>query len=305
MNVDIIWKIRDARGLNAYDKMFLVTAASHNDGMFGTWQKNCDDMGMRKDRYYSCIKSLTDKELLESKRRFDNTTVFCVNEAGLDVWLASHSVSQNAHSATQNGHSATQKTHSVRPETKENMKGNKKDNLEGEQSSAAGASSTTSDKNEEDKEGREVQALRAAGDSLIGDNSPIALNLEVTPISSNTEEGAATEEGPVAPEGITGGTGATKRIADWPTQVRRSEEINHGLQGNSEGFSVRQNGAHNELTKVVEQHTRAGSLRNDWNDDMFDEALALMLDTSWNARCFKMVDRAYQAYGCAGIKLDW
>lgn len=147
MKVDHIWKIRDARGLDSWEKTFLFTAASHNSGMYCTWNKNCEDMGMKKDRYYKCIESLKEKNLIQQTRRFDDTTVFVVNEDGLDDWLVAHSVSQNGDSVTQNGHSATQKNHSVRPETKVNTKGNKKVNKKENSNSVADAPSFSLDKN--------------------------------------------------------------------------------------------------------------------------------------------------------------
>jgi len=169
-----IWAIRDSRGLNSYDKIFLVTVAARGaDGMYCKWERNKDDMGMGKDRYYKSRDSLLEQKLITATRRMDSTTVYHINDEALTD-LVSHSATQND-SATQNELSATQNGHSVRPETKKNLKKNIKKNI----NESAGASSLPLDKNKNDKEDQDAPA------------SPIVENLPAPadPIEETTATG--------------------------------------------------------------------------------------------------------------------
>lgn len=176
MNFEHLKMIRDARGLSAWDKMFLMTVALRGE-MYCTWQRNCEDMGMKKDRYYKSRDYLLENKLIEATRRMDDTTVYLINEAGLQSWMVAHSVTQNGHSATQNTHSVTQKSHSVRPEPKKNTKKNMKKNIEEEPDEAAGASPSPLSENKNNKEDHDPAIL-------IGSNDPAVPMVDNTPAHS-------------------------------------------------------------------------------------------------------------------------
>lgn len=182
-----IWKVRDSRGLDVYDKSFLMTVASRGeDGMWSTWDVACADMGFKKDRYYSSRKSLLEKGLIKATRRFDDTTVYVIDDEALIAW---HSATQNGDSVTQNEHSVTQNGRSVSPETKKNIKKNKKSNLEEEHNevvaSAPPSLNLSLQKDKDDSSVGEVGAPRLPNlpypsdsnlidlDDPIGQGSPI------------------------------------------------------------------------------------------------------------------------------------
>lgn len=165
-NLEQSWKIRDARGLDVYEKSFLYTIASRGEGgMKCEWKRNCEDMGMKKDAYYNRRTSLINKGLITAREQFEGATIYTINNAALIEWVETHSVSQNRDSVTQNDRSATQNGLSVRPEGKRNIKINKKNNLEEHDSSVVPPSSFPENKNKNDKEDVDPAIL-------IGDNTP-------------------------------------------------------------------------------------------------------------------------------------
>lgn len=178
-----IWKIRDSRGLDTYEKNFLMVVASRGEaGCFCEWKRNSEDMGMKKDAYYNRRNSLRDKGLINVQERKDASTVYTINDAALIEWQATHSATQNDDSVSQNDLSATQNDRSVRPEGKKNIKKNKKSNLKKNiDSSVVPPSSLTEDKNEEDKEDQDNAPA-----------SPIVPNVPV-PIVVNTPAHSVTQ----------------------------------------------------------------------------------------------------------------
>lgn len=173
-----IWAVRDARGLDTYEKNFLMVVASRGEaGCFCEWKRNSEDMGMKKDAYYNRRNSLIEKGLITAWERDEKSTVYKINNDVLAAW---HSVSQNDDSVTQNDLSATQNDLSVRPERKKNIKINDKKNLKkntvrvGDAHTSASAS-VDSDLNIKDKD---EEAL-APDSPIVEDNAP-ASPIEVT-----------------------------------------------------------------------------------------------------------------------------
>lgn len=184
-SMEQIFKIRDSRGLDAWDKSFLFTIASRGaEGMFATWDRNKDDMGMGKDRYYKSRDSLIAKGLIKVIRRMNESTIYKIDDDGLTAWL---SATQNAHSVTQNDFSATQNGRSVRPETKKNTKKNKKKNLEEEQDSVADAPSLTIDKNIKNREEGDNSGAARPPVNPIGQEEPVGPMVEDNPRHSATQ----------------------------------------------------------------------------------------------------------------------
>jgi hypothetical protein len=189
-SMEQIWKVRDSRGLDTYEKNFLMTIASRGEaGMFCEWKRNSDDMGMKKDRYYKTRTSLTDKGLISAQEQAYGPTIYKINDAELIEWCTTHSVTQNGDSVTQNAHSATQNGHSVSPERKKNIKINKKKNKEEELDESAGASSFPIDKNKsnKDEEDNEGASRPTAPATPIGPKEEVGLMVEENPGHSVTQ----------------------------------------------------------------------------------------------------------------------
>jgi hypothetical protein len=125
MNKSVFWKIRDARGLNHKEKVFLFVVESRG-AMTTTHEKAAADMGFSKDTYYRTLKTLTEKNLLISERRFNKTTEHIVNSVVLDSLApqVENTVSQPANTVSQ-----VENTVSLEPETKETIKENTKENI--------------------------------------------------------------------------------------------------------------------------------------------------------------------------------
>lgn len=300
MNVEAIGKIRDARGLTTNEKVFLYTVASHKDGMFKTHDKNYDDMDISKATYYRVRGELIKKDLVVVCRRMDNSTVYMINDQGLVNWLKSHTETNESHTETFESHCET--IESLCAETKDNLKSNKKSNLKNNKTStSASAPVLPSSQNETNKDDQEeVQPPAAApADSLIGSTELDAPLIDDVLSSSKSNPQAGSRDGAEK------GSSRPAVIAEWRVADREIKRNNFGLESDSERFAEREGQARQELTKVVDNATRAGSAREDWNNTKFEEAVALMMDRKWNDRMFKMVDRAYRAYGAAGVVLEW
>lgn len=180
-----IWKVRDSRGLDIYEKNFLMTIASRGEaGMFCEWKRNTDDMGMKKDRYYKTRKALLDKGLITAQEQPFGPTIYKINDASLTEWCTTHSVTQNDILPDRKRHSVTQNGHSVTPERKKNIKKNKEEELTEELDSVAGAPSLALDKNKNDKDEEDSNGAPRHPASLIGSTSEVSL------IDDNEEEGA-------------------------------------------------------------------------------------------------------------------
>lgn len=82
MTVQVIWNIRDARGINANEKTFLFVVASRGI-MYSEWQTAAADMGMSKDTYYRTRSALIKKGLIKEGLRKDTTTVYRIEEKAL------------------------------------------------------------------------------------------------------------------------------------------------------------------------------------------------------------------------------
>jgi hypothetical protein len=262
-SLEQIWAIRDARGLDTYEKMFLVTVASRGEaGCFCEWKRNSADMGMKKDAYYTRRNSLVDKGLLRAVTQNEGPTVYTINNDVLAAW---DSVSQNDGSATQNGRSATQNEHSVRPERKTNTKNNKKTNSKNntsrvEDAPSSGKPSLNSDKNEEVK-GRGVEG-----------DSPIDLNVEESLSSS-----------PIVlsvPE-------STVNNTDGHSVTQNEEDV-----GRPEKNRAR---AEKALSEYLSFHKCYQT--EPVGDEEFNAALDLMLDQGFASRTSYWPERAGKAMG--------
>ena len=119
-----MWAIRDARGLNSKEKVFLLITESRGE-LFGKWDRNAADMGLSKNHYYEARASLLAKGLLLAVRRYENTTVYVVNHEAFP-YQECDSYSGNNNSRIRNGRSRI-------GETKKNTKKNTKVELEEEQ----------------------------------------------------------------------------------------------------------------------------------------------------------------------------
>lgn len=171
MRNDVIFAIRDARELKTNEKTFLFVCESRGKaGMFSDHDLNYTDMGMSKATYYRVRESLLEKKLIETRRRYNNTTVYQVNVEVLEGYVKSQPETQS-HPETPQSHSETPESHSA--ETKKNQKNIKKNFNE-----SAGASSSPQDKNESNKDDQHVPA------SLIGSNQPVA---PTSPIDETTK----------------------------------------------------------------------------------------------------------------------
>lgn len=128
VRLEVLFHIRDARGLNAKEKAFLFVTESRGV-MFSKWDKAAADMGLSKRGYYDARASLLAKDLIREERRFDNTTVYTVN-ADAFPYGEQHSHSGNDHSRMGNADSRS-------GETKVTMKDTYEGNQEGNQSADA------------------------------------------------------------------------------------------------------------------------------------------------------------------------
>lgn len=122
MRNEVIWAIRDDHTLTEHEKMFLIIVESRGaEGMYTTYARAANDMGMSKDTYYRARKAVMTKELIRIVRRYDDTTVYMVNAEAL-------ADSGDSHSAKDCSHSANSELHMT--ETKKNKKINTKKNKE-------------------------------------------------------------------------------------------------------------------------------------------------------------------------------
>ena len=125
MRWEVIWDIRDARGLSHREKAFLWAVESR--AMMRTeWEKAKDDMGMKKDMYYRTRESLHDKRLIRIVRNYNGTTCYVVDEKVLESYMPKQSDSHiaNEDSDIENEDSHSENEHSHIPETKKNKKKN-------------------------------------------------------------------------------------------------------------------------------------------------------------------------------------
>lgn len=137
-----MWAIRDAQGLNHFEKVFLYTVESHKEGMKKGWEKNAADMGFSKNTYYRTRDSLTGKDLIHVQRTSDGPTLYHVN---LDSLTGNNWQSQvETDSLTGNGFSLTGNTDSLSGEYKEELKiEHKEEQKEQEEEQAADAALET------------------------------------------------------------------------------------------------------------------------------------------------------------------
>jgi hypothetical protein len=128
-----MWNIRDARGLDALEKVFLYTVESRGV-MKTSWQRAAADMGMKRSTFYNIRNSLVEKGLIGVVPQGRETAWYVVNTAGLATWLdESHSTTRNAESSTWNDDSTTWNLDSTtRQHKKTGKKTNKKNPEEGE-----------------------------------------------------------------------------------------------------------------------------------------------------------------------------
>lgn len=196
MRNEVIFAIRDARGLKIHEKSFLFVCESRGkEGMFSEHDTNYTDMSMSKATYYRVRDSLIEKKLIEPRRRYNNTTVYHVNYDVLSAYVKSQPETQS-HTETPESHTET--FESQRAETKKNQKNIKKNFNE-----SASASSLSKDKNETDKEDQDVLPA-----------SPIGANQSV-PAQSPIEETTKAEsqsETPLNPRNL---TDAQRRRLHW------------------------------------------------------------------------------------------
>ena len=148
MNVEHIWAVRDARGLNAKEKVFLFVLISRGqDGMFATWTTNAQDMGLSKRGYYDTRASLLEKGLIKAVRAMNGSTTYFLADDPFP-YGESDSHMGNSHSRMGNEDSRSD-------ETKENNKNNMKEELEEELQAApvvADAPTVTASSNSQVKE---------------------------------------------------------------------------------------------------------------------------------------------------------
>jgi hypothetical protein len=183
-----IWKVRDSRGLDIYEKSFLSTIASRGEaGMFCEWKRNSDDMGMKKDRYYKTRKALLDKDLITAQEQPYGPTIYKINDPALIEWYTTHSVTQNDILPDRKRHSVTQNGHSVSPERKKNIKKNKEEELTEEQDSVADAPSCLIDKNKKNKDEEDFEGAPRPPASLIGPKEEVGPMVEENPGHSVTQ----------------------------------------------------------------------------------------------------------------------
>ena len=81
-------KIRDARGLSAYEKLFLLIVASHQRIMWKSSAEAAEDMGMHRATFFRVGASLIDKNLLITRQSGGSKKVvqYEINIAVLDDW---------------------------------------------------------------------------------------------------------------------------------------------------------------------------------------------------------------------------
>lgn len=125
MNIEALWTLRDARGINSDEKAFLFVAISRGDELFGTWETNAADMGMSKNRYYRTRDSLLAKGLIEVARKYNGSSVYRVNVDALSHY--GNAEGNDSHYGNEDSHYGNDDSHYG--ETKKNIKNNKKKNL--------------------------------------------------------------------------------------------------------------------------------------------------------------------------------
>lgn len=130
-NVELqtMFNIRDARGLTAKEKIFLVTVELRGE-MVCTWERAAADMGMTKDSFYRTRRSLVDRHLVYAVEQGNRITRYIVNRDGVAVLVPSqgenHSHSENGLSHSANGLSQDENGLSHQAEQKVTNKKNKK-----------------------------------------------------------------------------------------------------------------------------------------------------------------------------------
>lgn len=116
VRLEVLFHIRDARGLNAKEKAFLFVTETRGF-MFGKWDTNAADMGLSKRGYYDARNSLLEKGLIREDRNYNDTTVYVVN-ADLFPYGEQDSHSGNTHSRMGNAHSRSDETKVTMKDTK-------------------------------------------------------------------------------------------------------------------------------------------------------------------------------------------
>jgi hypothetical protein len=122
MRNQVMWAIRDARGLSANEKVFLFTVESR--GSMRTTQVNAaKDMGLSRATYYRVRDSLIGRDLLTVRRNMDSSTEYLVNEVSLSETDVSHTETVVSHTETDVSHSDNTKKN-ISKNSKKNMKKN-------------------------------------------------------------------------------------------------------------------------------------------------------------------------------------
>lgn len=120
MRNDVIWAIRDARGLTAQEKAFLFVVESRGE-MTTTATKAAEDMGLSRATYYRVRDGLLRKKCLTVRQRADQPSVYVVNEVSLSETHVSHSETPLSHSETKVSHcdNTKKKEEEIEEEVKE------------------------------------------------------------------------------------------------------------------------------------------------------------------------------------------
>lgn len=124
VRIEVLFQIRDARGLNAKEKAFLFVTESRGI-MYSKWDNAAADMGLSKRGYYDARASLLSKGLLIEDRNYNSTTVYTVNADAFPYG------EQDSRMGNDHSHSGNDDSRS--DETKVTTKGNHEGNLEGNQ----------------------------------------------------------------------------------------------------------------------------------------------------------------------------
>ena len=111
VRVPVLFAIRDARGLNEHEKMFLLTVELRGV-MKTSWATAAADMSMTQSKFYRTRKSLIDRDMVRAFPQANGATWYTVNAEALGE-LSAYSHSENtSHSGNEGSHSGNEGSHS-------------------------------------------------------------------------------------------------------------------------------------------------------------------------------------------------
>ena len=113
VRVNVLFAVRDARGLCAEEKAILHAIELRGEARAG-WERLAEDAGLKKKRFYKYRGDLLTKGLIDARRRAGATTIYRVNEDVLALYVPDSTPPQNGEvpktGSSQNGERPFPKT---------------------------------------------------------------------------------------------------------------------------------------------------------------------------------------------------